>query len=389
MRLLRYVILFLLIFDLAMPPVQRIGSAPFALLFCILIICFSRTAINRAAHVISVNFEVFIVYVAIIIYVLIRVAVAEAEEPSFIFSMLKSMLILCASIAYLIAFGEEDLESDILNVFFINAIIALTVGRFNEYQYLVDFFKLPAARELIGYITYRNSFLAGSGYFGIGSIYGLVGAFYIVRISQGKFAGAVTWVKLLVIMLAGIFAARTAFFCYLIATSYLVFVRANVKVLLALFVPFMFVPFLLQTEAFEYAADWVMEIANVFTSRGNQSSVEALVDDHVVFPSDILGLVFGDGKFVEPNGSYYMSTDIGYLRHLFFGGGILVVLSFMALAALAVKNKNATFISVLIPVTLLLHFKGLFLLNNPGGMPALILISYILYRERFESPSRR
>lgn len=144
------------------------------------------------------------------------------SEVSFLFTMSKATLILLATLNNLFdSFCNSDLKRNLINIFFFNACICLVFGTFSEYKTLLSLFQYGGdSVELIGNNEYRNAFLAGSGYFGISSLYGLVFAIVLKIIIDDKNHN---FFKLLVIALAGLFAGRVALICYLIAILYYVF----------------------------------------------------------------------------------------------------------------------------------------------------------------------
>jgi hypothetical protein len=107
------------------------------------------------------------------------------------------------------------------------------------------------------------------------------------------------------------------------------------------------------------------------------------------FPLSELTLLFGDGRYSNPDGSYYMHTDAGYMRNFLSIGGatlLLIYVEVLLLLSLArqinwVKyNKLSQFKTAffLIVFVLFVHLKGDVLLVT-RGLHNIIFILYFYY----------
>ncbi|ATW42962.1 hypothetical protein [Glaesserella parasuis] len=381
--LLSYIALFLLVFDLHIPPFRGFGSAPISAVISIFyMLIIDRSRLNYLSNIINQFKYLILCYIFLLFYVFFRVMIDYAEEFSFVGSSLKATSILASSLIYISAFGanKKRLFEKILNIFFINAAICLYIGTYTEYQYIVDFFKVEA-KDLIGGTPYRNAFLAGSGYFGIGAAYGLVFAFLLAYIYEHKEQSKIiNYFKLTLILIAGVFAARTVFLCAIITILYIIFFKRKFSILIYTVIFILFGLWLLELEIFIPHKLWMLELFYNGTETGSVHAI--LYGEHLKYPDNIVTIIFGDAHYSLPTGGYYMGTDIGYLRHWFFGGGVFVFSVFGILFFLYFHNRNQMFLYLIIPVCILLHYKGVFIYNNPAGAPLLIIISHILYNAK-------
>jgi hypothetical protein len=90
---------------------------------------------------------------------------------------------------------------------------------------------------------------------------------------------------------------------------------------------------------------------------------DTLLNEHLFFPSDLLGVLFGNGKYVFSNNFELLHSDIGYVNILMFGGVILqLLLFFIYLYPLfIIRNKNLFYKSLVIQFVialLLIQLKG-------------------------------
>ncbi|MFV0186646.1 oligosaccharide repeat unit polymerase [Empedobacter falsenii] len=89
------------------------------------------------------------------------------------------------------------------------------------------------------------------------------------------------------------------------------------------------------------------------------------------FPTNTKTWLVGDGKMLMPNGSYYMGSDVGYVRLIFYFGIVLTVLYFIYQIFLLVLIKSKTknkeirkFMLVMLLWLFILNFKGLTNFND-------------------------
>lgn len=112
-------------------------------------------------------------------------------------------------------------------------------------------------------------------------------------------------------------------------------------------------------------------IINYFEHGQVESPSTNRLQEMYVFPQNISTYIFGDGRFYEilgnPSGGYYMETDVGYLRLIYYFGIVGCIL-FYWLQFLPIKqigqcflNKNDRykFIIVMFTFVLIVGFKGL------------------------------
>lgn len=106
------------------------------------------------------------------------------------------------------------------------------------------------------------------------------------------------------------------------------------------------------------------------TGKLTSSSTEGSLSMYK-FPNTLKTWVIGDGKMQNSNGSYYMGSDIGYVRLIFYFGIVLTVLYMLYQAylyyLLSKKSQSRilkAFCLILFLWLLVLNFKGLANLNQ-------------------------
>lgn len=373
--MLSYASLFFLIFDIAIPGINNsgVGSALLSLLLSGAVLLFSAATTRNIMKEVK-NFRAIIfIYLGIFFYSCFRILVDGIEEPSFLLSSLKASFILCAVVMHVAAFGIIDVDKKLVNIFAVNALICLIAGSFQEVLSVINVFKYPGGQD--GLIPYRNAFLSGSGYYGIGAPYAVAFVLAIHLITEKSHKDCFIYIKIALIAAAGILAARTAFLGIGFGLVYLLF-RSPKKFVIVALLLMCAAALMLQSEQISTFSDWIFEI---FLNKSNASTGTGSTDDLVTmyFSPPETTFLFGDARFSSGAG-YYGGTDAGYMRNILFGGlpiTVLIVLIPMTL----VYASGFQVLSIVIGVlSLVLHVKGSFIYNNPAGMPLIILISYWL-----------
>jgi hypothetical protein len=369
-RIFSYLSLFLLVFDLAIPGIGRIGSAP---LSAVISIVWILTRGANEVGVIKTSKGLVFVYAAIFFQVALRLLFSLGEEMSFFFSSAKSLVILISALLYVKAFLCKDTGRQIVNIFVLNAVICLVAGTYTPLLDIV--YKFKAGGDLDpGFIPYRNAFLSGSGYYGIGAPYAVV--FLLSMVLLLNFSGKKNlfeYFKIMLIAIAGMLAARTMFVGIAFGFAYVLWRRPLFTVPAIALLAVAIVVLLSFDQTAQYS-DWMFEmfINDSSSGSGSQST------DHLMtmyFVPEPMTLLFGDGRYSEGD-LYYMETDAGYMRHMLFGGLPIMLSVLLIPVVLAKISRSIAFGLFIVPLVYILHVKGNFIYNSPAGMPLLILIAF-------------
>ncbi|ALV74310.1 hypothetical protein [Acinetobacter johnsonii] len=372
-----FVLMFFLIFDLKL--IGSIGSALITLIFCFiaLIVGFKRYNGNIVDVVKKYkNFLFF--YLCMILYVFLRFLFSSMDDYSYVLTTLKTTLVLLSTLAYLMVFNDSNLKNIFFNIFFLNGLICLFLGTFPDFKFLIYPFKYgdDPSLSLIGASEYRDAVLAGSSYFGVASLFGLAFAFCLkISLQSGKI---VDYVKLIVIAFAGLLLGRVALLCYLLSIIYFFVIKKSVKVLfLSVATLAIFFIMLNSLPVMENAKIWLFEM---FLGDGisNSESVDQF-KNMIYLPDDQFSLLFGDARYGSSD-SYYGGTDSGYIRNILFGGLFFLLILLMSFFSIFFKNINNSFVWLIIILCMLLHFKGIFIFNNPGFFGVVLIVYYIIFK---------
>lgn len=291
-------------------------------------------------------FIIFLINLPVIIYSFFIALINGTGDNSFTFALLKSFAYFFAAyfIIYLIQrkykFACNKLLHCLFEAYFYATMIQLFLGFliflfpslldfFNSFIYAVNIEKITA------YSRFRLVLPGETNFFGAGIICCnsmLIWAFLV----KGKYwtFNSINLLKLFYVFLLGVLVARTVLVGAVLCLLYLVpqimdviKLRSILTILFAicLFIPLIheFMPDDLLCFGFEHF--YSMSENGSFESQ----STNTLMEMWQVFPHDMRTLLFGDGRWVSNDG-YYMETDVGYLRLIFYFGVLGAALFFIS-----------------------------------------------------------
>lgn len=160
----------------------------------------------------------------------------------------------------------------------------------------------------------------------------MIWAVLLLRHHHYGMVGSSNWYSLLVITifsLAGILSGRTFFILLAITIPYVFClkegnIKKSVKELISVFFPVLiigFVAFIYLFASNEQLVSWAFELFINFGDGGKlESESTNQLKDMYIFPSDLKTWLFGDGKTVNDSGGFYMGSDVGYIRSIFYWG---------------------------------------------------------------------
>lgn len=130
--------------------------------------------------------------------------------------------------------------------------------------------------------------------------------------------------------IAGIFSGRTFFLILLLTIIYIYILNRRaglvsvLKESVTLFVPLFVLASIMIGWLFisnKEAMDWAFELfVNLFSDKGVRTdSTDTLQDMLAIVPNNLHTWLIGDGKG-ETSSGFYMNTDVGYLRSIFYWG---------------------------------------------------------------------
>lgn len=375
MIFIKIALLFLIAFDPQIPFLPNgVGFSLISLLI-LLPVALLKLSHEGSRQIINYSKPYLLLFFFCTLYITVRLIFNEGVNAEFYLALLKAFVIFIAVALWLIVFNKDYKNNNfiyfILCIYTLNAVINILAGTFSDFFSFLEMFRGAVISNELGKNPYRNSFLAGSGYYSIGTAYGLIALLIGFIIAKKNVGGYLSPIILGIVSISGFIAARTAFFAigpaliyliqarlkYLLYFSIIIFVMLNLIVMLPLLNPYV---------------DWML----TFFDLQNNSSASYLIEQMYFWPGT---QVFFYGEGVVNSGSY-IYTDAGYMQDILFGGIIflLLKLSFLGVFVFSYIRLYPLFTLLISFSVLLFHFKGLFLYNNAQGMAAFYFIYFYL-----------
>ena len=247
--------------------------------------------------------------------------------------------------------------------------------------------------------VYRGLALSGHQFFALSASFGLMMIFVINNYVN---SANLKWLIILFLLtFSNMFVGRTGFvglgFSFLFLFLYpnkppWIITRMLLYIFLVLFSFVLLFPSVLQVlqdVVFPYA----FQLYYNYVQYGSfsSSSTDRLFEMYEESNFGFITILIGDGLFLQPNGSYYKSTDSGYMRQIFYGGVFFLLYTIAFYAKLLFKisysffvvkifqmDKASRLLSMVIFIySLVLHFKGMTLWYCPEIM---IIVFFYCFR---------
>lgn len=226
----------------------------------------------------------------------------------------------------------------------------------------------------------------GTNFFGAGVINGLaliimVYLFFNNKVhSLGQFT-----VVYVVILIVGILMARTTMIGFFISVFYLLIwkwkspylTRKKIKWLLILATILCFGLFVIFIYIDPKVVMWAFELFINYADRGEMTSASTnRLQEMYIFPTALKTYWIGDGLYNMPTGDYYMETDVGYLRLLYYGG-IPVLISYFFYSYWIIKRILLLHTSPSLRIFLYMLFLYILIKNLKGLMDINIFLTLL------------
>lgn len=128
--------------------------------------------------------------------------------------------------------------------------------------------------------------------------------------------------------IVGIMSGRV-FFLFIVVTFFFIwYLNGNIKKGTSEFIKTFFLTFIILSIAFVYLLSQYEELINwafeFFIKYGEGNTFESDSTNELQamykFPNDFKTWIVGDGKSTNENGGFYMNSDVGYIRSIFYWG---------------------------------------------------------------------
>ncbi|MEZ9864924.1 hypothetical protein [Vibrio breoganii] len=276
----------------------------------------------------------------------------------------------------------DDICELIFNVMIIQSLIVVTALIFPKFRAFIRLFQFQSDVDRlleIGESTTRGFTLSGPIFFGLAAAIVLV--LLILFIYELNHRNRVVRIfALLVMPVVFSLVARTVFVFYVLAFIY-VLMNLNYRTIRSIFYAMVTCLFFIVgiytitnlifddlITYIEKPINFAFEMVFNLIETGELSTRSTDVLQSMYFPLELKTLLFGDWRYSDVYGGYYMQTDSGYMRNILLFGTVPLIFLFIADAILLhrisrslSKNKHKADYKIFTVITLcliILQYKG-------------------------------
>ncbi|MFV0600190.1 MAG: hypothetical protein ACK5M0_10795 [Bacteroidales bacterium] len=347
----------------------------------------------RDKYVITVLLIPFVIIVSIIIIAVMHGTKLEIEYVGNYIGLVAVALssYLVSAIVYIQNGKRVTYVIDLILVCFsIQTIIIILAQVSPAVLKFVQLFQSDALLHLDREPLFRRLLLSSAGFYGIGLVYGLTYILLAHKIIITKKVSLGDFLNFCLLFIGNMYTARTGFVGLLFALFYIVMKRVGgyfkfkllIKSVLLLIV-FVIVGMyilpknIINMKVLNFAFEMFM---NDKLETGSSNGLKTMWDRDV----PISTFFVGDGIMYNKDGSYYMHTDVGYLRNIFFGGIFFFFFFFFLqvyiIACPLYRSENKRLLLVtLILYLLALHVKGEAIMFSRVLLSEMYLFLFVMY----------
>ena len=289
----------------------------------------------------------------------------------------------------------SDVENIFINIFIIQSIIQIIVLNSDYLSQVILTFNRFEPEKVIGIGSkVRGKALSAATTYHLSLAYGIAFLILVKKYVKKKVSFLIILKSLL--LLTGIFfCGRTGFVGVVIALISIPIVnrgfsfKSVFKFLVSLFIILLFIDYFLNSYfydfyrflhnvVFPYAFEsfYALQTSGEFETKSTNRLLEMWSENNFNFYE----FVFGSGKYTNPNGSYYMKVDSGFLRHPLFFGVVgylfLLIYQFTILPIFKFKGRDKLFSLFILFYLFVMDFKAVTIGINKFVFSISLLLSF-------------
>lgn len=391
-------------------PIPVAGNAAYVAMLCFFILVFTNsTALNNFLKLLK--HKAFVVsllslsgFLAIALFVTVVNNAFDFTIVRPLVNNIASLLACVACVAYLLTLrGRKDAADLLVSILVAQSMIIFLMLLSADLREVIQaLVRTDAEMErMASYNNVRGLGLSGSVAFGLSVTMGFLGFIlhYWLAVNKSSMSSRKAFCIFVLCLLASLSAGRTAILGYVLGFVFYLplsgmnsFLNKFFKqlvigvVLLAILLIYIFSNEALRDIAFFYSR-YVFQFVWQYLETGSVSlsSLEKLENMYFLPPESFW--LFGYGKYTNPDGTYFMHTDAGYMRFLlFFGiaGSVLVYSAYLVTLSTLARYSSKTlkmplvFLLTVFLISFIFHYKGELILFSVPFMK-IIFVFYMYY----------
>ncbi|CAH9052923.1 hypothetical protein PSECIP111951_00716 [Pseudoalteromonas holothuriae] len=334
------------------------------LFFFVLLFLLKVTVTKFKFSLDSVFYIVSIYFFAVFFFSLLRVLVL-GDNFEFLLSILRGWLTFVSCYFVYYFFLDKNKVVFFLTLcFVVNSVINFSVASNPVLFPMIELFKGENLSSELGYNPFRNSYLSMSGYYTIGTAYGIFSMLLGYTLVKER-ASFTRMAAFFTVGFSAVIAARTASLAVVAILGYFLSKRL-VFIVFSLLMVYAGIYLLSEIDSLQVYKNWVLE--------GGDKSYIIDVVDAIWIDTSGLNLLYGTGYV---NNGLFAYTDSGFLKELLFGGIPYLLLKISLLGIIYFVFKvDKIFSFLLLLVVLVFNFKGQFIFNSSHGMAVFYFIVF-------------
>ena len=337
---------FLYIFNFTIIKGVRLSESSIAVFVILFIACLVNRECNKNTFRLAqslYNKRIFKLLMLCIVIAAVVPVVQFTFDFSYLLTLLHQFIVIFTGFLLVAYFKWSNIPifESILKAFFIQSLIQFTCFISPAFMRLTDIFRPDEIIELRNrsYRGFRGLAISGSGYFGLAAAYAILFVALAFYLDKWKKPILLKILVMFSLLFGAISAGRTALIGVVLFALIYAFrmlkklntrtLRNTVAVFLIVLIGFLalrgpITNYLRNNQTWFYMRYYLFEfLENDTTNQGasleNITSLTHMFRD-MYFKLSPKQILFGYGRFTDPDGRFYMHTDVGLMRNLLYFG---------------------------------------------------------------------
>ncbi|MFB0773028.1 hypothetical protein [Proteus cibi] len=339
---------FFLIFNFPLPVIQ--SSAILALLINIPLL------INKRYISLPKNFIKVILAYILILSLTIVITLFNGHDYTLSLAIAKVIVFIILSSIVISIYRDKNLLELVLNAFSIQAIVSLLSLMSNEFYNITSIFRNTVAQEINMYSDgIRGNIIASDPFFLTGYLVPIV--LYLLLEYRNNFSKTRTIFYLLSLIIIAFLSARTSIIG-VIFTIFIFTFKHYRNILFSFFIIFSLILigiFFQENKLISFVFELFYNLFHSNSATTKSSDVLLKMLNSFTLPN-----FFGEGKWINNDGTYFGHTDSGYMRTIYYYGifSIFFYCIYFYLLTLLKFDYNKKFIIFLFIWSAICQIKG-------------------------------
>jgi len=343
-KIYHFILLFFIVFNFRVPVLHN--SIILALFIMVLALLLNSSYLTSFLSLIKTKyfFRILIYLFFLILWTVIFVRLQGTYDYTLLIKFIFHLISIVTLITFLSIlscyryFNSSYIMNLLFSAFALQAIIQIMSGINHDFFDFIQFFHNNSEQALYvmkRHMGLRGGALAGDLFFSLSIAYGLVFFLYIKKIIDTESFSLKDSLYLILYMIGMFTSARIGYVGIILGFVYFVlakkvklrsklksFFKFFIYIVIVVAIVYILLPSNLKELLFDKLLPYAFEFIYSYMNNGEfaTSSTEHLTKDMFIYPSLLVTWIVGEGRMIGMDGFYYLHTDAGYSRILFYSG---------------------------------------------------------------------